>query len=184
VDHVDGIAMARRRLQVPVLVARLMALLDSAAHLVELIPADALHMRIPGRARTHLELGYDLPQAVVGFLNAALGGTLNREHFGRPPESWHTADEAASFVRSVSRALAVWWAANQSRLPGSLDTDCGRQEFHAALERTTGCVAQHARQLERALELRGIRPVPPLAPSLLAGLPLPDDVSGTGLPRG
>jgi len=87
-------------------------------------------------------------------------------------------------VRSVSRAFAVWWAANQSRLPGSLETERGHQEFHAALERTTGHVAQHARQLERLLELRGIPPVPALAPPLLAGLPLPDDVWDTELPPG
>jgi hypothetical protein len=183
-DRLDGATTARQRLEVPVLVARLMALLDSAAHLVAQIPADALHTRIPGRERTHLDLAYHLPQAVVGFLNATLGGNLAREHFPQPPESWNTADEAAGFVRSVSQALAVWWAANQSRLPGSLDTDSGSQEFHAALERTTGHVAQHARQLERLLELRGIRPVPPLAPSLLAGLALPDDVWGTELPPG
>jgi hypothetical protein len=162
-----------------------MALLDSAAHLVAQIPAEALHTRIPGLERTQLELSYHLPQAVVEFLNAALGGHLTREDFERrPPDSWRTADEAAGFVRSVSQALAVWWAANQSRLPGSLETDCGHQEFHAALERTTGHVAQHARQLERLLELRGIRPVPPLAPSLLAGLSLPDDMWGAGLPPG
>lgn len=87
-------------------------------------------------------------------------------------------------MRSVSQALAVWWAANQSRPPESLETDRRHQEFHAALERTTGHVAQHARQLERLLELRGIRPVPPLAPPLLAGLPLPDDVWDTELPPG
>ncbi len=121
----------------------------------------------------------------MGFLDAALDGNLAHEHVERrPPDSWRTADEAAGFVRSVSQALAVWWAANQSRLPGSLETDSGHQEFHAALERTTAHVAQHARQLERALELRGIRPVPPLPQTLLAGLPLPDDVWGTELPPG
>jgi hypothetical protein len=183
--RLDGITVARQGLEVPVLVARLMALLDSAAHLVDLIPGDALHTKIPGLERTHLELSHHLPQVVVGFLDAALGGSLVREHVEpRPPDSWHTADEAAGFVRSVSQALAVWWSANQSRLPGSLETDCGHQEFHAALERTTAHVAQHARQLERLLELRGIRPVPPLAPSLLTGLPLPEEAWGTELPPG
>lgn len=177
--------MARRRLEVPVLVARLMALLDSAAHLVELIPADALHAQIPGQERTHFDLAHHLPQAVVGFLDAALGRSLTRDHFERSAaDSWQTTEEAAGFVRSVSQALAVWWAANQSRLPGSIETDCGHQEFHAALEWTTVHVAQHVRQLERLLKLRGIRPMPPLAPSLLAGLNLPDEVWGAGVPPG
>jgi hypothetical protein len=185
VDHVDGTSIAQQRLEVPLLVARLIALLDSAAHLVAQIPADALHARIPGRERTYLDLAWHLPQVVVGFLDAALDGHLAHEHVERrPPDSWRTADDAAGFVRSVSQALAVWWAANQSRLPVSLETDRGRQEFYAALERTTGDVAQHARQLERVLELRGIRPVPPLPQTLLAGLHLPHDMWGAELPPG
>ena len=180
-----GITLSRQRLDVPELVARLIALLESAAHLISMLPAEALHTRLPGRERTHLDLSYHLPQVVVGFLDAALGGSLTFEHFERrSPESLQTADQAASFVRGVSHALAVWWAANQSRLPGTLGTYYGRQEFHAVLERTTWHVAQHARQLERLLELRGIRPVPPLSPSLLAGLPLPEDVWDAEVPLG
>jgi len=52
------------------------------------------------------------------------------------------------------------------------------------LERTTWHVAQHARQLERLLELRGITPDPRLAPSLLTGLPLPEDVWDAEVPLG
>ena len=81
-------------------------------------------------------------------------------------------------------ALAVWWGANQSRLPGTLDTYYGAQPLHAVLERTTWHVAQHARQLERLLELRGITPNPRLAPALLTGLPLPDDVWDAEVPLG
>jgi hypothetical protein len=44
------------------------------------------------------------------------------------------------------------------------------------LERTTWHVAQHARQLESLLELRGVTPAPRLALVLLDGLPLPADV--------
>jgi hypothetical protein len=76
----------------------------------------------------------------------------------------------------------VWWGANQSRLPVELDTYYGRQTLHAVLERTTWHVAQHARQLQRLLELRGVEPRPPLAPSLLAGLPLPEDVWDAEVP--
>jgi hypothetical protein len=82
----------------------------------------------------------------------------------------------------VSQALAVWWGANQSRLPAELDTYYGRQPLHAVLERTTWHVAQHARQLQRLLELHGVEPRPPLAPALLAGLPLPEDVWDAEVP--
>jgi hypothetical protein len=93
-----------------------------------------------------------------------------------------TAADAARLIRSVTQALAVWWGANQSRLPETLDTYYGQQALHAVLERTTWHVAQHARQLERLLELRGIVPTPRLSPALLAGLPLPRDVWDAEVP--
>jgi glutaredoxin len=178
-----GVAVNRERLAVPVLVSRLLALLDSTARLAEQLPAEALAERLPGRERTHLDLAYHVPQVVVAFLDAALGGRLTYEHFQRkPPEHVRTGADVAALTRSVSQALAVWWGANQSRLPGTLDTYYGEQPLHAVLERTTWHVAQHARQLERLLELRGITPDPRLAPSLLTGLPLPDDVWDAEVP--
>ncbi len=180
-----GIPASRERLPVPVLVSRLLALLDSAARLAEQLPAKALPERLPGRERTHLDLAYHVPQVVVAFLDAALGGRLTYEHFQRkPPAHLQNGADVAALARSVSQALAVWWGANQSRLPGTLDTYYGPQPLHAALERTTWHVAQHARQLERLLELRGVPPDPPLARSLLTGLPLPEDVWDAEVPLG
>jgi hypothetical protein len=142
-----------------------------------------LRERLPGRNRTHLDLAYHVSQVVVGFLDAALGGRLTFEHFERkPPGHLGAAADVAQLIRSVSQALAVWWGANQSHLPAELDTYYGRQPLHAVLERTTWHVAQLVRQLERLLELRGVQPQPRLAPALLAGLPLPDDVWDAEVP--
>jgi len=172
-----GIDFEPARLEVPVLVARLLALLDTCAALAEQLPADALHVKLPGRERTHLDLAYHVSQVVVAFLDAALGGRLTYEHFERkPPGHLAACADVARQIRSVTQALAVWWGANQSRLPALLDTYYGRQPLHAVLERTTWHVAQHARQLERLLELRGMQPLPRLEPALLTGLPLPVDV--------
>jgi glutaredoxin len=178
-----GIDADLQRLDVPVLVSRLLALLDSAAALTIQLPPEAWRQKLPGRERTHLDLAYHVSQVVVGFLDAALGGRLTFEHFERkPPDHVATAADVARLIRSVSQALGVWWAANQSRLPAEIDTYYGRQPLHAVLERTTWHVAQHARQLQRLLELRGVEPRPPLAPVLLAGLPLPEDVWDTEVP--
>jgi len=178
-----GIDFEPARLEIPVLVARLLALLDSSARLSEQLPAESLAERLPGRERTHLDLAYHVPQVVVAFLDAALGGRLTYEHFQRkPPGHLRTGTDVAALARSVSQALAVWWGANQSRLPGTLDTYYGPQPLHAVLERTTWHVAQHARQLERLLELRGITPEPRLAPTLLADLPLPHDIWDAEVP--
>jgi glutaredoxin len=178
-----GVTATLEHLPVPVLVSRLLALLDTAAALAGQLPAGALHVKLPGRERTHLDLAYHVSQVVVGFLDAALGGRLTFEHFERtPPEHLNAAADVARLMRSVSQALAVWWGANQARLPGTVDTYYGRQSLHAVLERTTWHVAQHARQLQRLLELRGVEPRPRLAPALLAGLPLPESVWDAEVP--
>lgn len=178
-----GVSVDRVRLDVPVLTARLLALLDTAAALAAQLPQDAWHQKLPGRERTHLDLAYHMSQVVVGFLDAALGGRLTYEHFERrAPEHVASAADVARLLRSVSQALAVWWGANQARLPAALDTYYGPQPLHALLERTTWHVAQHARQLERLLELRGAVPEPRLEPALLSGLPLPDDVWDAEVP--
>ena len=66
------------------------------------------------------------------------------------------------------------------RQPGpvarALDTHDGLQPLHEVLEGTTSHVARHARQLEHLLELRGIVPNPRLAPALLTGLRLREEV--------
>jgi len=178
-----GIATGRARLDVPVLAARVIALLDCAAYMTARIPAEALHTRLPGRERTHLDLAYHVPQIVVAFLDAALGGRLTFEHFERrAPEHIRTAADAARLTRSVSQAFAVWWGANQARLPAAVDTYYGYQPLHAVLERTTWHIAQHARQLERVLELLESTPAPRLPTGLLEGLPLPKDVWDAEVP--
>lgn len=164
-------------LEVPVLVSRLLGLLDSAARFTEQLPAEALDASVPGQERTQRDLAYHLSQVVVAFLDAVLGGRISREHFDRrPPDHLQTAADVARLTRSVSQALAVWWGVNQSRLPATADTYYGVQPLHAVVERTTWHVAQHARQLEQLLALRGIAPQPPLAAVLLEGLPLPANV--------
>jgi glutaredoxin len=178
-----GIEATFDRLAAPVLAARLLALLDTAAALAGQLPSDVLREHLPGRKRTHLDLAYHVSQVVVGFLDAALGGRLTFEHFERkPPEHLGASADVARLIRSVSQAFAVWWGANQSRLPAELDTYYGCQPLHAVLERTTWHVAQHVRQLERLLELRGIPPQPRLDPALLSGLPLPGDVWDAEVP--
>ena len=178
-----GVTVARTRLDVPVLVSRLMALLDVAAADMERLPESSLQTRLPGRDRTYLDLAYHVSQIVVGFLDAALGGRLTFEHFERrPPEQIRTGADAARFTRSVAQALAVWWAGNQSRLPISLDTYYGEQPLPGVLERTTWHVAQHARQLERVLDLLRVTDRSTLPAALLEGLPLPADVWDAEVP--
>ena len=180
-----GIDARRERLEAGVLVARLIALLDTVAHHAGQLPPDSLGERLPGRERTHVDLPYHVAQVAVGLLDAALGRALTFEHFERrPPPGIATAGEVAGFVRSASQAVAHWWAVNQDRLPAAVDTYYGSRPLHEVLERTTWHVAQHARQLQRLLEMRGVEPRPPLSPALLDGLPLPREVWDPEVPLG
>ena len=180
-----GIDARRERLEAGVLVARLIALLDTVAHHAGQLPPDALAERLPGRERTHLDLPYHVAQVAVGLLDAALGRALTFEHFERrAPPGIGTAAEVAGFVRSASQAVAHWWASSQDRLPVVVDTYYGSRPLHEVLERSTWHVAQHARQLERLLQMRGIDPCPPLSTALLAGLPLPREVWDPEVPLG
>jgi hypothetical protein len=159
----------------PVLVSRLLALLDTSAALAEQLPASASRDPTPG-GRTPLELAYHVPQVVVGFLDAALGGRLAREHLERRPAAHlATGADVARLTRSVTQAQAVWWGANRLRLPAEVDTYAGRKSLLQLLEHTTVHVAQHVRQLQWLLEQRGVSPRPSLHPSLLVDLPLPRD---------
>jgi uncharacterized damage-inducible protein DinB len=170
-------------LDVPVLVSRLLALLDTSAALAGQLPASANREPTP-IGRTPLELAYHVPQVVVGFLDAALGGRLARDHLERrPPEHYATGADVARLTRSVTQALAVWWGANRLRLPAEVDTYAGRRPMLQLLEHTTTHVARHVRQLQLLLEQSGISPRPCLHPALLAGLPLAGDIwEGMTLP--
>lgn len=173
VSRFVGLAPDRPRLNVPVLVA----LLDTGAHYAAQIPAGTLHVALPGRRRTHLDLAYHVSQVAAGFLDAAAGGRLTFEHFERkPPDGVDSAAAVSQHVASASRAVAAWWAGSQSRLPDAVDTYYGRRSLHSVLERTTWHVAQHVRQLEALLVTRGLEPRPALAVALLDGLPLPRGV--------
>ena len=162
-------------LDVPVLVSRLLALLDTSAALAEQLPASA--SRAPTHdGRTPLELGYHVPQVVIGFLDAALGGRLAQEHLERrPPAHCATGADVAQLTRSVTQALAVWWGANRLRLPAEVDTYAGRRPLLPLLEHTVTHVARHTRQLQLLLEQHGVSPRPSLHPALLVGLLLPSD---------
>ncbi len=168
-----GIELARPALAEAELVARLLAVLDQAAIRAANLPEATLHLPLPGRKRTRLDLAYHLGCVAAALLDGVQGGALTYEHFLRkPPERLHSGTDAAEGLRQVARALAQWWAANASQLPAEVDTYYGRHALHGVLERTTWHAAQHLRQLAAVLEQDGV-PAAPLPPALLADLPLP-----------
>jgi glutaredoxin len=180
---VDVVRQRDALLPVATLAQRLHDLCLQCARLARHLPESSLATRLPGRDRSYLDLAYHVPMIVAGFLDAANGGCLTEEHFNRkpPPRIRGTAD-VAQVIERLARAFDDWWRANERALPGHVDTYYGHQPFHSVLERTTWHVAQHARQLERVVELAGVKLDSPLDPNLLAGLPLPRDVWDAEVP--
>ena len=178
-----GVTLDRTRLPDDVLAARLMALLDLAAHYTRQIPDAALATALPGRTRTYRDLTYHVPMIVSALLDAAAGGSVTFEHFKRkPPTDVRTAGDTAAIVKGMSQTFAEWWAANRALPPAQLDTYYGRQPFSIVLERTVWHVAQHVRQLDTIVQrLVGAGEVQ-IPRELLAGLPLPHDVWDEELP--
>jgi glutaredoxin len=168
-----GIEPPRPALAEAELIGRLLDVLDQAATRAAQLPEPTLHVPLPGRKRTRLDLAHHLGCVVVALLDGVQGGALTYEHFLRkPPERLRSGTDAAEGLRQVARALAQWWASNASQLPAEVDTYYGRQPVHGVLERTTWHAAQHLRQLTAVLEQDGVA-MAPLPPELLAGLPLP-----------
>jgi glutaredoxin len=180
-----GVELDRVHLPLPVLAARLLALLDIAARFSRRIPDAALYTALPGRQRTYLDLAYHVPMIVAALLDASSGGCLTFEHFNRkPPERIRSADDVARVTEAMARSFGQWWALNARTLPGNIDTYYGGQPYAAVLERTTWHVAQHVRQLERVLVSLNVDLEMALAPALLDGLPLPTDVWDAEVPLG
>ena len=168
----------------PVLVARLIALLDLAAAYAERLPGQLVADEA-ARPRAHLSR----PRVP----RAADRGRVSRRRARRPIDVRAFRAPAAGARPSPARMLHDSRAACRRRwpcggrstrrgLPASLDTYYGMQPLPGVLERTTWHVAQHVRQLERVLDLLGVHDRPSLPATLLEHLPLPADAWDAEVP--
>jgi len=173
-----GVDVRRPRLPSDELVARLQALLAASESLLEAVPCDRLHQRLPQRERTWLDLGFHVSMIVQGLITAGTGGELTYEHYERrAPAPWRNAQPAIAFSRATRRALDAWWSEARGNTSRSVRTYFGDPPLESLLERSAWHVAQHVRQLEYLVrEVAGVADGPLLPPALLAGLPLPQAV--------
>lgn len=174
-----GLDFDSERLAPAVLVDRLEAVLASAEEGVRALPEATLGRTLPGRNRSYRALGYHVFRIPEAFLDALdEGETLLAERVNAlPPDEIRTGDDIARYGAAVRSRLARWWASGPDPTR-PVETYYGAKPLHLVLERTAWHSAQHTRQLEMVLGMLNV-PVPrPLAPELLKGLPLPEDVWG------
>lgn len=177
-----GLPFEVERLEPPALFERLADLLEVAASLAERWPESWLRERLPERPRRHADLIFHIGMIVEGLLDAAdprRDGALTYAHFERlPPEDALPGMRLAAGLRATRAALEEARSRCLARGPAALlRTYYGERPSHEVLERSTWHVAQHVRQLHfLAADVLALPGVPPLAPRLLAGLPLPERV--------
>jgi glutaredoxin len=183
--HFVGVAARRERLPEAELELRLARLLAAARRYTEQLPDERLEQLLPGRDdRAGIDLAFHIPMIVVGFLDAAGGGSLRLEHFTRRPQgAQRTRAGVLHFQDEVQAAWSAWRAGRPGAAatpspasappPVVVETYYGRQTLHGLLERTAWHVAQHCRQLESLVGAANGGIDGPLTDRELAGLPLP-----------
>jgi glutaredoxin len=177
-----GIEAASERLAPAELLAKLDRVLAVAESAMRQIPESRLGETMPGRDRSHRQLGFHIFNIPEIFLDVANGAFFAAGRFDDPaPAALRTGAEIAGYGAAIRRRLAAWWAEQAD--PGcarEVETYFGRKSLHVVLERTTWHSAQHTRQLLMVLDRLGIDPAERLSPADLAGLPLPENVWDIG----
>ena len=163
-------------LSVDELSRRLDRFMGAAVGLLPLMPADRLHVHVPGRPRSYRALGWHLFKVVDAHLDAERGTSLQQAAFREEPAADAAADTLVAYGVSV-RSRFQAWQSDGDRQPGrSLATYYGPQSLHELLERTTWHCGQHVRQWMMLLEREGVAFERPLADADFAQLPMPTNV--------
>jgi hypothetical protein len=161
------------------LVERMQAFIDAARHLVPLMPDDRLDREVPNRPRTYRAVAHHMFRICEAFVEVTGGAFFSHKLpavVARPEDLASTAALAA-YGGQVRGKVAGWWqqAADKS-CQETVQTYYGPQRLHEVLERSTGHIAQHARQWMMLLDMAGIAFERPLGDKDFADLPMPAKV--------
>lgn len=163
-------------LSVDELSRRLDKFMSAAIALLPLMPAERLHVHVPGRPRSYRALAWHLFKVVEAFLDAERGITLVQAMFREEPAADAPADTLVGYGTDVQRRFRTWQSDGDRDPARSLATYYGPQSLHELLERTTWHSGQHVRQWMMLLEREGVVLERPLSEADFARLPMPANV--------
>jgi hypothetical protein len=163
-------------LSVDELSRRLDKFMSAAIALLPLMPAERLHVHVPGRPRSYRALAWHLFKVVEAFLDAERGITLVQAMFREEPAADAPADTLVGYGTDVQRRFRTWQSDGDRNPARSLATYYGPQSLHELLERTTWHSGQHVRQWMMLLEREGVDFERPLSEADFARLPMPANV--------
>ena len=156
--------------------ARLDKFMTAAIGLLPLMPAEKLHIHVPGRPRSYRALAFHLFRVVDAFLDAEQGATLVQAAFREEPAADADTASLAAYGVSVRERFRTWWSHGDTGAARLLPTYYGAQSLHELLERTTWHSGQHVRQWMMLLEREGVSHDGPLREADFERLPMPRNV--------
>ena len=156
--------------------ARLDKFMTAAIGLLPLMPAEKLHIHVPGRPRSYRALAFHLFRVVDAFLDAEQGATLVQAAFREEPAADADTTSLAAYGVAVRERFRTWWSHGDTDPARRLPTYYGAQSLHELLERTTWHSGQHVRQWMMLLELEGVSHDRPLRETDFECLPMPRNV--------
>lgn len=155
---------------------RLDKFMSAALALLPLMPAERLHVHVPGRPRSYRALAFHLFKVVDAFLDAEQGITLAQAMFREEPAPDAGHETLVAYGASIRNRFRAWRSEGDTDPSRSLATYYGAQSLHELLERTTWHSGQHVRQWMMLLEREGVSFQRPLADADFARLPMPANV--------
>ena len=173
-------------LDAPTLIEKIRLVLEATSRFALQLSDEQLLQAFGGRKnRDFRGLACHVGYVVQAFIDACRGGRIGIEYYMlQPPRSLSSGPDVAGELDSVRVTLNAWWEEVSHQLPDTISTYWGTRPALGVLERTTWHAAQHARQLEAALELMGVTPDGRLGDAELGGLPLPENIFDDELPLG
>ncbi len=155
---------------------RLDKFMSSALALLPLMPAERLHVHVPGRPRSYRALAFHLFKVVDAFLDAEQGITLVQAMFREEPAPDASNEALVDYGTVIRDRFRAWRSDGDTNPARSLATYYGAQSLHELLERTTWHSGQHVRQWMMLLEREGVSFQRPLVDTDFARLPMPANV--------
>jgi hypothetical protein len=158
------------------LYGRLDKFMTAALALLPLMPAERLHVHVPGRPRSYRSLAFHLFRVVQAFLDAEQGITLVQAMFREEPAEDADIASIVAYGTEIRQRFRDWWKDGDTGAARALSTYYGPQSLHELLERTTWHSGQHVRQWMMLLDREGVTHDRPLGKADFARLPMPQNV--------
>jgi glutaredoxin len=168
-----------------VLGARLVEILEIAAHVIAKLPESALAQRLPGRDRSYFVVAHHVFQIAAAARRGIAEGSLHdRDSLAEPPAEMVTRLDIEAFARDVLADVRVWVGQlDDLRATDMINTDYGQRALADVLHRVVSHAAQHLRQLVTRSQTLGVGLERDIRPGLLDGLTLADDSLDRSLAR-